>query len=73
MIDPKGDRGLGLSARADSDLFLRVVKRQPDGIVVRGAKAHQTGMINSHEIIVMLTMNMTEADKRVCCCICGTN
>jgi 4-hydroxybutyryl-CoA dehydratase/vinylacetyl-CoA-Delta-isomerase len=42
---------------------LSVVKRQPDGIVVCGAKAHQTGMINSHEIIVLFTITMTEAVK----------
>ena len=28
-------------------MFMRVVERQTDGIVVRGAKAHQTGMCNS--------------------------
>jgi 4-hydroxybutyryl-CoA dehydratase/vinylacetyl-CoA-Delta-isomerase len=63
MTDPKGDRGLGPSKQADPDLFLRVVEKREDGIVVRGAKAHQTGMINSHEIIVMPTITMTEADK----------
>ena len=30
-------------------MFLHVVERRPDGIVVRGAKAHQTGMCNSHQ------------------------
>ncbi|KAA8680539.1 4-hydroxybutyryl-CoA dehydratase, partial [Clostridium sp. HV4-5-A1G] len=37
MTDPKGDRGLSPSKQADPDLFLRVVERRPDGIVVRGA------------------------------------
>ena len=50
MTDPKGDRGLAPSKQADPDLFLRVVERREDGIVVRGAKAHQTGAINSHWI-----------------------
>jgi 4-hydroxybutyryl-CoA dehydratase / vinylacetyl-CoA-Delta-isomerase len=63
MTDPKGDRGLSPSKQADPDLFLRVVERRPDGVVVRGAKAHQTGMINSHEVIVMPTIAMTPADK----------
>ncbi|MDR0593584.1 MAG: 4-hydroxyphenylacetate 3-hydroxylase family protein [Bifidobacteriaceae bacterium] len=62
MTDPKGDRGLPPSKQADPDLYLRVVERRPDGIVVRGAKAHQTGATNSHEMIVMPTINMTEAD-----------
>ena len=58
MTDPKGDRGLAPHAQADPDLFLRVVERKADGIVVRGAKAHQTGFINSHEVIVMPTIAM---------------
>jgi len=63
MTDPKGDRGLSPSQQADKDLYLRVVERRPDGIVVRGAKAHQTGMVNSHEVIVMPTISMKPEDK----------
>ena len=40
MTDPKGDRSLAPHAQADPDMFLRIVERRPDGIVVRGAKAH---------------------------------
>jgi 4-hydroxybutyryl-CoA dehydratase/vinylacetyl-CoA-Delta-isomerase len=63
MTDTKGDRGLSPSKQADPDLYLRVVERRPDGIVVRGAKAHQTGIINSHEVIVMPTISMKPEDK----------
>lgn len=63
MTDPKGDRGLSPSKQADPDLYLRIVERRKDGIVVRGAKAHQTGMVNSHEVIVMPTQTMREEDK----------
>ncbi|MBV7273329.1 4-hydroxyphenylacetate 3-hydroxylase family protein [Clostridium sp. PL3] len=63
MTDPKGDRGLSPSKQADPDLYLRVVERREDGIVVRGAKAHQTGMCNSHEILVMPTIAMRPEDK----------
>lgn len=63
MTDPKGDRSKAPHAQEDPDLFLRVVERRPDGIVVRGAKAHQTGIINSHEVIVMPTIAMGEDDK----------
>ncbi len=63
MTDPKGDRGLAPSAQADADLFLHVVERRSDGIVVRGAKAHQTGASNSHEILVMPTQAMKAEDK----------
>jgi len=63
MTDPKGDRSLAPSKQADPDLFLRVVERRPDGIVVRGAKAHQTGITNSHEVLVMPTIAMGPEDK----------
>ena len=63
MTDPKGDRSKASHAQDDPDLFLRVVERRPDGIVVRGAKAHQTGILNSHEVIVMPTIAMGPEDK----------
>ena len=63
MTDPKGDRGLAPHAQPDPDMYLRVVERREDGIVVRGAKAHQTGIINSQEVIVMPTVAMGPEDK----------
>ena len=63
MTDPKGDRGLAPHAQPDPDMYLRVVERRNDGIVVRGAKAHQTGIINSQEVIVMPTVAMGPDDK----------
>jgi len=63
MTDPKGDRGLAPSKQRDADLFMHIVERRPDGIVVRGSKAHQTGSINSHEHLIMPTMAMGEDDK----------
>jgi len=67
MTDVKGDRSLRPGQQADPDMFLRVVERRPDGIVVRGAKAHQTGAVFSHEIIAMptLTMRADEADYAI--------
>lgn len=62
MTDPKGDRSLAPSKQADPDLYLHVVERRPEGIVVRGAKAHQTGAVNSHEIIAMPTAAMGPDD-----------
>jgi 4-hydroxybutyryl-CoA dehydratase/vinylacetyl-CoA-Delta-isomerase len=67
MTDPKGDRGLPPSKQADPDMFVHVVEKRKDGIVVRGAKAHQTGAVNSHWILIMPTMTMgpDEADYAV--------
>jgi 4-hydroxybutyryl-CoA dehydratase/vinylacetyl-CoA-Delta-isomerase len=68
MTDPKGDRGLAPHRQADPDLYLRVVERKEDGIVVRGAKAHQTGAVNSHWLLVMPTIAMgpEDADYALC-------
>jgi 4-hydroxybutyryl-CoA dehydratase / vinylacetyl-CoA-Delta-isomerase len=63
MTDPKGDRSAGPAEQADPDLFLHVVEHREDGVVLRGAKAHQTGCINSHWIVVMPTMRMRDADR----------
>ncbi|MCL2111469.1 MAG: 4-hydroxyphenylacetate 3-hydroxylase family protein [Clostridiales bacterium] len=68
MTDPKGDRGKSHSQQTDPDLFVRIVERRPDGIVVRGAKAHQTGSINSHEHLVMPTQSVGEGDKDYAVC-----
>ena len=63
MTDVKGDRGLSPSKQADPDLFLHVVERTPDGVYVTGAKAHQTGYLNSHYVLVMPTISMREGDE----------
>jgi len=63
MTDPKGDRSKAPHQQDDPDMFMHVVEERKDGIVVRGAKCHQTGAVNSHEIIVMPTISMREEDK----------
>jgi 4-hydroxybutyryl-CoA dehydratase / vinylacetyl-CoA-Delta-isomerase len=63
MTDPKGDRSKRPREQQDPDLFLRVVERKPDGVVVCGAKLHQTGMLNAHEVLVMPTMGMREGEE----------
>ncbi len=63
MTDPKGDRSKGPSKQDDPDMFTRVVDANDKGIYVSGAKAHQTGCINSHWIILMPTVRLTENDR----------
>ena len=63
MTDPKGDRSLSPAKQADPDLYLHVVEKTREGIYVTGAKAHQTGAVNSHEHLIMPTIAMKEADK----------
>ena len=62
MTDTKGNRGLAPSKQSDPDLYLHVVEKREDGIIVRGAKAHQTGALNSHWILVMPTSAMGQED-----------
>ncbi len=48
---PKGDRSKSPKEQ-DPDLCLRVVEKRKDGIVLRGARAHQTSAIGVDEMIV---------------------
>jgi 4-hydroxybutyryl-CoA dehydratase/vinylacetyl-CoA-Delta-isomerase len=68
MTDPKGDRGKRPGQQDDPDVYLRVVDRSPDGIVVRGAKLHQTGLLNSHEVLVMPTMTLRPDEEQFAVC-----
>ncbi len=63
MTDPKGDRSKGPAEQVDPDMFVHVVKKDDKGIYITGAKAHQTGCINSHWILIMPTLRLTENDK----------
>jgi 4-hydroxybutyryl-CoA dehydratase/vinylacetyl-CoA-Delta-isomerase len=68
MTDVKGDRRLSPSRQKDPDLYVHVVEKNKDGIVVSGAKAHITGAVNSHGHLVMPTaaMKAEDADYAVC-------
>lgn len=63
MTDLKGDRSLSPSRQEDPDLYLHIVEKTKDGIIVTGAKAHQTGAVNSHEQLIMPTIALKEEDK----------
>jgi 4-hydroxybutyryl-CoA dehydratase/vinylacetyl-CoA-Delta-isomerase len=68
MTDVKGNRRLSPSQQEDPDLYVHVVEKREDGIVVKGAKAHITGAVNSHGHLVMPTsaMKAEDADYAVC-------
>ena len=68
MTDPKGDRSLPPSKQKDPDVYVHVVERKDDGIVVNGAKAHITGAVNSHGHLVMPTGAMKEEDADYAVC-----
>jgi 4-hydroxybutyryl-CoA dehydratase/vinylacetyl-CoA-Delta-isomerase len=69
MTDPKQDRSLRPAQAPDG--YVRVVERKDGGVVIRGAKMHQTGALNSHEIMVMPTIALKEDERdfAVCCAV----
>jgi len=63
LTDVKGSRALRPSEQPDPDMYVRVVEERDDGIIVRGAKIHQSGSYAAHEIIVLPTRAMRENEK----------
>lgn len=62
QTDVKGDRSKRPSEQHNPDVYVRVVDRREDGIVVRGAKAHTTASPFANELIVLPTRAMAESD-----------
>ncbi len=64
MTDVKGDRKQRPSGQEDPDLYLHVVEKRPDGIVVRGAKNHITmgPYVDEHLVIPTRAMTKDEGD-----------
>ena len=58
ITDPKGDRKRRAHEQDDPDLYVRIVSRNDEGIVVRGAKLHITGASVCHELVVLPTKGM---------------
>ncbi|MGB6838186.1 MAG: 4-hydroxyphenylacetate 3-hydroxylase N-terminal domain-containing protein [Dehalococcoidia bacterium] len=63
QTDVKGDRSKRPHQQVDPDLYLRVVERKADGIIVRGAKAHNTIAPYADEIIALPTRFLTEEES----------
>ncbi len=63
QTDVKGDRSKGPSAQNDPDLYVRIVERREDGIVVSGAKVHTSCTPNVDEIIVIPTRALAEGEE----------
>ena len=63
ITDVKGNRMKRPKDQANPDLFTRVVEKRPGGIVVRGAKVHQSGAIGVHEHLITPTQAMREGEE----------
>ncbi len=65
-IDPKGDRSLSPGQQLDPDMYVRVVERRKDGIVLRGAKANSTAAPYTNMVGIIPTGRISEAEKDYC-------
>jgi aromatic ring hydroxylase len=63
QTDVKGDRMKRPSQQRDPDLYVRVVERKNDGIVVRGAKVHNSEAAVADEILVVPTRALLPEEK----------
>ena len=63
ITDAKGDRSLPPHRQADPDLYVRVVERNRDGIIVNGAKLQQSGAPIAHERLVVPTTALGPNDE----------
>jgi 4-hydroxybutyryl-CoA dehydratase/vinylacetyl-CoA-Delta-isomerase len=64
ITDVKGDRALRPAdpKQGHPEYYLKIVSKNKDGIIVRGAKAHITAPPYVNELIVMPCRNLTEGD-----------
>ena len=63
ITDAKGDRSKAPSKQRDPDAYVRVVDRQSDGVVIRGAKLHITGASLGHDLMTIPTKSMKPGEE----------
>ncbi len=63
QTDAKGNRSLRPAQQPDPDAYLHVVERRADGVVVRGAKLHNTMAPYADEIIALPTRALKKNEK----------
>jgi 4-hydroxybutyryl-CoA dehydratase/vinylacetyl-CoA-Delta-isomerase len=63
ITDAKGDRSLPPARQHDPDLYVRVVDRKPDGVVIRGAKLHISGASYAHDLMTIPTKAMKAGEE----------
>ncbi len=63
QTDVKGDRSKRPSEQSDPDMYVRVVEKRADGILVRGAKAHTSCTPYVDEVIVLPGRSMAAGDE----------
>lgn len=69
LTDPKGDRSVKAHKQENPNMYLRVVGKNDEGIVIQGAKVAQTGSMVSHEkLVVPSTTHYPGGEAYAVCC-----
>jgi len=63
ITDAKGNRSRPPAKQDDLDSYVRVVDRQRDGVVIRGAKLHITGASFGHDLLTIPTKAMKPGEE----------
>lgn len=63
VMDPKGDRSLPPGKQNDPDLYLRIVDKNSEGIIVNGAKMHTSNAPVTHFIFTCPSGVLKEEDS----------
>jgi 4-hydroxybutyryl-CoA dehydratase / vinylacetyl-CoA-Delta-isomerase len=63
QTDVKGDRSKRPSEQSDPDMYVRVVEKRADGIIVSGAKIHTSCTPYVDEVIVLPSRSMAPGDE----------
>jgi 4-hydroxybutyryl-CoA dehydratase/vinylacetyl-CoA-Delta-isomerase len=63
ITDAKGDRSLPPAKQHDPDLYVRVVDRSREGVVIRGAKLHISGASYAHDLMTIPTKSMKAGEE----------
>jgi len=63
ITDAKGNRSKKPSDQDDLDSYTRVVSRERDGVVIRGAKLHITGASFGHDLLTIPTKAMKPGEE----------
>lgn len=71
ITDAKGDRSRHPGNQDDPDVYVRVVERRDDGVVIRGAKLHISAASLGHELMTIPTkaMHPGEEDYSIACMV----
>jgi 4-hydroxybutyryl-CoA dehydratase / vinylacetyl-CoA-Delta-isomerase len=71
ITDAKGNRSIPPGRQEDPDSYVRVIDRNADGVIIRGAKLHITAAALAHDLMVMPTKKMKpgEEDYAIACAV----